>query len=132
MENKALFMRSFPCNTKFNWCCIRMRLLHFSTVSFLVFLAGCAEMTPPHPVDILTHPLGKGFLKAGMDKKEVLAQWGEPDEVVKGEPGKFGLASEEWVYQARIKDVPIGVGYLTKSYFLYFEDDTLVRFREEK
>ena len=124
MEKKIVFMRSF---TSF-----RMRLWHFSIVSFLVLLAGCAEMTPPHPVDILTHPLGKGFLKAGMDKKEVLSQWGEPDEVVKGEVDKFGLPNEKWIYQARIKDVPIGVGYLTKSYFLYFEGDALIRFREEK
>lgn len=98
----------------------------------LVLLAGCAELIPPHPVDILTHPLGKGFLKSGMDKKEVLAQWGEPDEVVKGETAKFGLPAEKWVYQARIKDVPVGVGYLTKTYFLYFEGDALIRFREEK
>lgn len=100
-------------------------------ISF-IFFSGCAEMLPPHPVDILTHPLGKGFLKAGMDKKEVLAKWGEPDEVVKGETDRFGMTVEKWVYQARIKDVPIGVGYLTRTYYLYFEGDTLVRFREEK
>lgn len=99
---------------------------------FLLVFTGCAEMTPPHPVDILTHPLGKGFLKAGMDKKEILTKWGEPDEVIKGETGMFGMSKETWIYRARIKDIPIGVGYLTKTYYLYFDGDTLIRFKEEK
>ena len=98
--------------------------------AFLIVFTGCAEMTPPHPVDILTHPLGKGFLKSGMDKKEILSKWGEPDEIIEGKTDRFGMTTEKWVYQARIKDVPIGVGYLTKTYYLYFEGDALIRFQE--
>lgn len=104
----------------------------FLFLILVVVLYGCAEMVPPHPVDILTHPLGKGFLKPGMSKKEILSKWGEPDEVVKGETDRFGMNTEKWVYRARIEDVPIGVGYLTKTYYLYFEEDTLVRIREGK
>jgi len=100
-------------------------------ISLMVFI-GCAEMTPPDPIDILTHPLGKGFLKAGMDKKEILNKWGEPDEVIKGETDMFGMSKETWLYRARIKNIPIGVGYLTKSHYLYFEGDHLIRFKEEK
>lgn len=106
------------------------KLILFCIVS-LVFI-GCAEMTPPHPVDILMHPLGKGFLKTGMDKKEILTQWGEPDEMIKGKTDMFGMTKETWIYQARIQDVPIGVGYLTKTYSLNFEGDTLVRIKETK
>jgi hypothetical protein len=97
---------------------------------FLIFLSGCAELNPPHPVDILTHPLGKGPLRSGMDKKEVISAWGEPDEVSERSINKFGMTKEKWIYRARIENVPIGVGYLTKTYYLYFEGDSLIRFRE--
>lgn len=97
---------------------------------FLIFLSGCAELSPPHPVDILTHPLGKGPLRSGMDKKEVISTWGEPDEVSETSINKFGMAKEKWTYRARIENIPIGVGYLTKTYYLYFEGDSLIRFRE--
>jgi len=97
-----------------------------------VFVLGCAEITPPMPDQIITHPLGTDPLNVGMTKEEVLSIWGQPDVINKIgiSKGLGGTKKEEWIYHAAYSGVPVDKGYLSKARYLYFDGDNLVRFHE--
>ena len=101
---------------------------------FLLVIAfgfiGCAEITPPSPVDVLTHPFGKGPLAVGMTREKVVSMWGEPDDVVDLGANEWGAPREEWIYRARYPRVPIDVGYISRTKHLYFEGDVLTRWED--
>lgn len=97
----------------------------------LLFVFGCAELTPPTPKELITHPWGtKPSLRIGKTKDEVVASWGEPDEKINLGAVKYGLPKEEWVYYGRFPEVPLDYKYLSKTKHLIFEGKILTGFRE--
>ncbi len=94
----------------------------------LIYLAGCAEIQPPTPEEALKHPFGTTSLRIGMLKDQILAAWGEPDVKEYDETGKWGVAKEKWTYHGRYKNLPADVGYLSKTKYLYFDGNNLVKF----
>ena len=109
-----------------------MKDLIFILVTFVVTvsLIGCAEIRPPSPAEVLSHPLGKGPLEIGMRKAKVVALWGEPDDIVGLGTNKWGAAREKWIYRARYSKIPIDAGILSKAKYLYFEGDVLTRWED--
>jgi len=96
-------------------------------------LIGCAGIEPPSPDKILTHPFGTGPLRVGMTKDEVRKIWGEPDVVksLREGAGINNAQQEEWIYNARVSNLPINYGYLSKSLRLSFDGDNLTSYKEE-
>ena len=98
----------------------------------LVF-SGCSDIETPTAKEALTHPLGtQPPFQRGTSKKEVLAYWGEPDQVVVHGVDELGLPKEEWIYTARLPGVPIDVRYVSKTKHLFFEGENLVRWETEE
>ncbi len=95
-------------------------------------LIGCAEITPPSPVEVLRHPLGRGLLEIGMTKGKVTSIWGEPDDIVDLGTNEWGASREQWIYRARYSRVPIDAGYISRTKYLYFEGDVLTRWKDRK
>ena len=94
-------------------------------VSFVILvlsLAGCAEIEPPGP-DVIISP----NLRLGDTQQEVISRWGKPDEINKLGVDELGIAKEEWVYYGRYPMVPIDYQYVSKTKYLYFEGNILVR-----
>ena len=103
------------------------RVLGTALVFAVLILAGCAEIQPPGPTEILQSPLGKGALQIGMSKHEVRDLWGEPDRIEELERGRWDSSRQIWVYEARFPALDqIDVGYASRTKRLLFEDDTLV------
>ena len=103
----------------------------YVVISLLVIvLLGCAEITPPSPIEILKHPLGTGLLKLGMSKEEVISIWGEPDDIIDRGTDEWGLERERWVYRARYPKIPIDAGLIKKSKQLYFEGNVLTKWED--
>ncbi len=95
----------------------------------VVFLAGCAEITPPNPVNVITHPFGTETggpgLRIGDTKDRVKDKWGDPNRITPMGLSKLGAPKEEWVYFSGNPSVPVD---LTKTKYLYFEGDVLTSF----
>ncbi len=101
-------------------------------VALLGSIGGCAEWQPPGVRHTLTHPWGtQAPFQRGESKQQVLAEWGEPDEIIPLANDETGLLQEEWVYVGRYPDVPVDYKYLSKSKHLVFAGDYLVRWYEE-
>lgn len=108
-------------------------MIRFLTVLFLLlFTVGCAEIEPPTPDQVISHPLGTEPLRLGMTKEAVISLWGKPDVINKIGVSKTlgGTQREEWVYHPRYSGIPIDTGYLSKAKFLYFDGNNLIRFGE--
>lgn len=107
----------------------RARPALFAAVLGIAFvLAGCAEITPPTPGEILESPLGKSPLRLGMTQDEVRALWGEPNTIDASEPDNWGTVRETWTYEARFPGSPVNVGYAAKTRRLEFTGPNLVAF----
>ncbi|MDP2942378.1 MAG: hypothetical protein Q8O36_02550 [Candidatus Omnitrophota bacterium] len=96
----------------------------------MIYLVGCAGIEPPTPKEILSHPLGTSMLRVGLTKDRILAQWGDPDLKEYDNTGKWDNAKEKWTYYARYGEVPVNAGYLSKTQYLYFDGNYLVKFTE--
>lgn len=96
----------------------------------VVCLFGCAEISPPSPAEVLTHPFGKGPLELGMAKDEVLSMWGEPDDIVDMGTNELGAPCERWVYRARYPKIPVDAGLIRKTKYLYFEGEVLTKWED--
>ena len=102
----------------------------FFACYMVVALSGCAEIEPPTPGDIISHPLGKDTLRVGMNKEEVMSIWGEADVVNKNVVLKpSGKVREEWIYHGRYSDVPLDTNNFSKTRHLYFDGNNLTEFR---
>lgn len=98
----------------------------------IIFLAGCAEITPPNPVDVIKHPLGSDVtLRRGMTKEAVKNAWGDPHVVKNIGPSKFGGDREEWTYYGKMSKMPVDINYMSKTVKLYFDGDNLADFKKE-
>lgn len=105
--------------------------LAFTVLSvMLIYLSGCAGIEPPSPKEIIEHPLGTSFLRPGLTKDQVVAQWGEPDLKEYDSTGRWGNAKERWTYYGRYGGLPVSAGYLTKTQYLYFDGKNLVKYNE--
>ena len=105
-------------------------LMAFSVISILV-VSGCAEIEPPNPGILLQHPLGTDPITVGMTKQGVIRVWGNPDFITRTGSNELGAICEEWVYRAHYPSLPVNVGYLHKTKYLYFEGNVLIRQKEE-
>ena len=99
-------------------------------VFIAVFLAGCAEITPPNPIDVIKNPMGKD-VRIGETKDEIIAKWGEPDRITPMGFSNLGAEKEEWVYIGRYPSVPLDYKYVSKTKYLYFEGNVLTSYRAE-
>lgn len=104
--------------------------LLISSISF--FFVSCAEISPPTPMEIIKNPLGTGHLYKGMSKEEIVNLWGQPNIVNRIEQDAWSGIKEEWTYNARYPGIPVDYNYLSKSKYLYFEDNVLINWKEEK
>lgn len=102
-------------------------------ISFLcLYLAGCADIMPPTPEEIIKRPLGPDSVKIGMTKDEVRGLWGEPNQINYVEDEKrWGGAREEWVYSGKLSVLPVDADYLSKTKRLYFDGENLTNIVEE-
>ncbi|MBN1354583.1 MAG: hypothetical protein JW994_07965 [Candidatus Omnitrophica bacterium] len=110
-----------------------MKTFKLALVSLLfVFLAGCAGLEPPTPVEIIKRPLGTESVKLGMTMDEVRNVWGDPDQVNHvTDKEKWGGERTEWVYMSRTSVLPVDAGYLFKTKKLYFDGKNLTNIVEE-
>lgn len=101
-------------------------------ISILLFIAGCAEIEPPTPDQVMKQPLGPDPLSVGMSKEEVISIWGRPDDVneIGVSEGVGGTRQEEWIYYPTTTAIPIDKGYLSKARYLYFDGDNLMRIKK--
>ena len=106
----------------------RKLVVIFSLIMVFVFI-GCAGLTPPNPMEILSHPLGTEAIRIGMTKEKVKDLWGEADVVNYTGKDELGTACEEWIYWARHPELRIDAGYLSKTQRLYFEGNALVKWK---
>ncbi len=90
----------------------------------LSLLYGCAEMDMPTSNTVLKSPMSSGSVKIGMTKTQVLNQYGEPDLKRMVTSKEWGGTREEWYYSARTS-LPVGMGYLSESAYLYFDGENL-------
>ncbi|MFH0732923.1 MAG: hypothetical protein V2A72_08445 [Candidatus Omnitrophota bacterium] len=90
-------------------------------------IAGCAEITPPSPEAIISPWSSMPNIRLGDTKEDVISRWGEPDE--KNEIGvdELGVSKQEWVYYGRYPVAIVDYQYLSKTKYLYFEGNILVR-----
>ncbi|MBN1406046.1 MAG: hypothetical protein JW946_05965 [Candidatus Omnitrophica bacterium] len=104
------------------------KIMILSIPLVIFFISGCAEIQPPNPVDIITSPFGSATdSHIGDNKDDVISRWGEPDE--KNEIGvdEIGVKKEQWVYYGRYPMAPVDYRYISKTKYLYFEGNALVR-----
>lgn len=98
-----------------------------ASVVFL-FLAGCAEIEPPTPEKIISPWSSMPNIRLGDTKEDVVSRWGEPDEKKEIGVDELGVAKEEWAYYGRYPLMaPVDYQYLSKTKYLYFEGNILVR-----
>ncbi|MFH1406715.1 MAG: hypothetical protein ABIH01_01735 [Candidatus Omnitrophota bacterium] len=98
----------------------------------IIFIAGCAEITPPTPMDIIKNPMGnQPTLRVGYTKDQVKAEWGEPDDVELLGATKLGAAREKWTYYGQISSMPIDYKFLSKTKRLYFEGNVLTKWESD-
>ena len=95
--------------------------------------AGCSDFRAPTTAgEVITHPLGtQAPFQRGSSKSEVLAAWGNPDQVVPQGVDELGNRREEWVYRGRLPAVPIDYEYVSRTKHLFFEGDNLIRWTSE-
>jgi hypothetical protein len=93
------------------------------------FAGGCAEIKPPTPIEVIQQPLGTKLVRIGMTQSEVKQLWGQPDAVEFISTDKTGTVKEKWIYRARYPKVPVEVNYLSRTYYLFFDGNNLVRIR---
>lgn len=104
------------------------KLIVFLGLSLALFSAGCSEVSPPTPEDIIRQPLGESPLRIGMTKEKVRSLWGDPDIVNVVKSDAQGMVQEEWIYHGRYPGLPINVDYLAETQHLFFEGSHLVKF----
>lgn len=107
-----------------------MKLAAVFAAASLFFFAGCAEINPPNPKEVLESPFGKGPLRIGMTQTEVRELWGEPDGIETHDPDRWGGVKETWTYEGRFPGMPVDVGYTSKTKVLEFDGQNLVSFRD--
>jgi len=107
-----------------------MRAATLLVATAVLSLCGCAEIAPPHPNTILKSPFGDGPLRVGMTKTEVRELWGEPSSIHVGDSDRWGSTRDTWVYEASFKDIPINVGYASRSRTLEFSGESLAAFHD--
>ena len=110
-----------------------MQFIKLILIILLVFTAGCADITPPMPSDIIKNPLGSDSVKIGMTKDHIRDLWGEPNQInfVK-KTERWSGEREEWVYKAKYSSLPFSAGYLSKTKRLYFDGKNLTHIMDEK
>lgn len=102
-------------------------------VIVLIFLAGCAEIQPPNPIEVIKHPWGtKPEIRIGMTKEEVVKYWDEPDEKENLGADRWGVSKEKWIYFGRYPDLPLDYKYLSITKVLYFDGNHLTSVDAEK
>jgi hypothetical protein len=107
-------------------------LLFTICLAMVLAVAGCAEIKPPKPREIMHEPLGESPLRVGMTREEVKSLWGQADVVRTAEGSDNAVLREEWIYQGRYPNLPINVDYLAETQHLFFDGEHLVEFRHEK
>jgi len=111
-----------------------MKAIIISIMVLAVSLTGCAIFQPIQPEKALTNPLGTDSLKIGMTKEQVKSLLGEPDTVIPLGRTKDVLSTEreEWVYQGRYSDLPLGADYFGKTMHLIFDGNNLTSYKSTK
>ena len=95
--------------------------------------AGCADIQAPTAKEALAHPFGtQAPFQRGTSKQQVRASWGEPDHLILRGTDELGNPKEEWIYMARIPDLPIDIRYVSRTKHLFFEGDNLIRWETEQ
>ena len=99
----------------------------------LPLLAGCADFVTPTPQEALQKPFGTGApFTLGTRKAKILESWGNPDHVIQTGSDELGNTREEWIYHGRLPGVPIDYEYVSRTKYLYFEGENLVRWKTEE
>lgn len=102
----------------------------FLVGSVSLLASGCGEFHALSPEEVLTHPFGtQAPFPLGASKRRVLADWGEPDEVIGRGVDELGNTREEWIYVGRLPAVPVDYGYVSQTKHLFFEGENLVRWK---
>lgn len=98
-----------------------------------VLAAGCADFVVPTAREAAEQPFGTGgpFVR-GTTKDKVLDSWGPPDHIVYLGVDELGVPKEEWIYKGRLPNLPIDVEYVSRTKHLFFEGETMVRWKVEK
>lgn len=100
----------------------------FLFLLLILFIAGCAEIQPPNPIDVIASPFSSATnTRTGDTKDDVVSRWGEPDEKNDMGVDELGVKKEEWIYYGRYPMAPVDYQYLSKTKYLYFEGNILVR-----
>lgn len=105
-----------------------MKIFYLSLIMVLIFsVSGCAEIEPPTP-DVLISPWSSmPNIRLGDTKEDIISRWGEPDKINRIGVDELGVAKEEWVYHGRYPMVPVDYQYVSKTKYLYFEGNIMVR-----
>jgi len=105
-----------------------MRLFYlFLGIMLALFLTGCAEIKPPSPEAIISPWSAMPTIRLGNTKEDVINRWGEPDEINEIGVDELGVPKAEWVYYGRYPMTPVDYQYLSRTKYLYFEGNILVR-----
>ncbi len=96
-------------------------------IVFTLFLTGCAEIEPPTPDAIISPWSSMPNIRLGNTKEEVISRWGKPDTINKLGVDELGVAKEKWIYYGRYPMVPVDYQYVSRTKYLYFEVNILVR-----
>ena len=96
-----------------------------SILMLVIFIAGCADMDFPKPVEMLKDPFVSGGLSKGMSKSEVASKYGSPNVKTIVSAPEWGGQREEWMYKANYSVLPVNAGYLSDDLYLYFDGNNL-------
>lgn len=104
-----------------------MRIYSYVITLFLVstFCLGCAGVDIPKTAELIKEPLGKGSVKVGMTKDQVVSVYGEADITRSVSSDEWKGEREEWFYRGRYSALPINAGYLSSDLYLYFDGENL-------
>lgn len=101
------------------------------SVLFVMFLWGCAEITPRTPRDVVIQPMSGSMLELGMSQDEVRSVYGNPTSVQIVSLRGWMSDREEWFYEGRYKELPLGTGFLRDDLYLYFDENSLTNISRE-
>lgn len=93
----------------------------------VLFIMGCSVVEIPDPVSVIKQPLGTDSVKVGMEKNEVRAIWGEPDDIHLETDKMSNRTREVWTYIARYSNVPLDADYLSKTRHVYFDGNNVTK-----
>ncbi|MDD5495555.1 MAG: hypothetical protein PHP46_00465 [Candidatus Omnitrophica bacterium] len=96
-------------------------------LTLAIMLTGCAGIEPPTTDEVMKEPLGKGSLRVGMSKEQVISIWGKPDEIQTNMEDKkrWKGTREVWIYHAQLAAIPVDADYLSQTKKLYFDGNNL-------